>query len=112
MTPQLMQSIRLLQFTSFELSKFIEDQVESNPLLELKSPSDGGAPTEEEFSAGNLSDDKAPSHDGNASTDSDLNEIGQMETSLDVNMDNVYPDDERQKSEPVDLNHDLQVGVS
>jgi RNA polymerase sigma-54 factor len=112
MTPQLMQSIRLLQFTSFELSKFIEDQVESNPLLELKSPSDGGAPTEEEFSAGNLSDDKSASADESSSSEGDLNEFGQMETSLDVNMDNVYPDDERQKSDPVNLNHDLQVGAS
>ena len=112
MTPQLMQSIRLLQFTSFELSKFIEDQVESNPLLEMKNPSDGVAPSEEESSAGNLSDEKAEVLDGSATKDSDLNEIGQMETSLDVNMDNVYPDDERQTSDPVDLNHDLQVGAS
>ncbi|MEO1750035.1 MAG: RNA polymerase sigma-54 factor, partial [Pseudomonadota bacterium] len=33
MTPQLLQSIRLLQLTHLELQKFIEDHVERNPLL-------------------------------------------------------------------------------
>ena len=34
MTPQLMQSIRLLQFTHAELERFIDDEIERNPLLE------------------------------------------------------------------------------
>lgn len=37
MTPQLMQSIKLLQMTSLELEKFIEDALEKNPLLERDS---------------------------------------------------------------------------
>ena len=37
MTPQLMQSIQLLQMTHFELVQFIEQEVEKNPLLELVS---------------------------------------------------------------------------
>ncbi|MDE1159886.1 MAG: RNA polymerase factor sigma-54 [Neorhizobium sp.] len=40
MTPQLMQSIQLLQMTHFELNQFIANEVEKNPLLEF-SPSDG-----------------------------------------------------------------------
>ncbi len=35
MTPQLMQSIQLLQMTHFELVQFIELEVEKNPLLEI-----------------------------------------------------------------------------
>lgn len=38
MTPQLMQSIRLLQFTHAELEQFIEEEVEKNPLLERPAP--------------------------------------------------------------------------
>jgi RNA polymerase sigma-54 factor len=38
MTPQLMQSIRLLQFSHVELNRFIEQEVERNPLLELVTP--------------------------------------------------------------------------
>ncbi len=41
MTPQLMQSIRLLQFSHLELSAFISREMEKNPLLEL---AEGGAP--------------------------------------------------------------------
>ncbi|MFZ1815208.1 MAG: RNA polymerase factor sigma-54 [Rhizobiaceae bacterium] len=35
MTPQLMQSIRILQFSHAELQQFVEQEVERNPLLEL-----------------------------------------------------------------------------
>ncbi len=38
MTPQLMQSIRLLQYSHVELTHFIEQEVERNPLLELVTP--------------------------------------------------------------------------
>jgi hypothetical protein len=34
MTPQLMQSIRLLQLNHVELERFIEEEIERNPLLE------------------------------------------------------------------------------
>ncbi|MET0748599.1 MAG: RNA polymerase sigma-54 factor, partial [Rhizobium sp.] len=37
MTPQLMQSIQLLQMTHFELTQFIAQEVEKNPLLEFSS---------------------------------------------------------------------------
>ena len=34
MTPQLQQAIKLLQLTNIELAEFVEEQLESNPLLE------------------------------------------------------------------------------
>jgi RNA polymerase sigma-54 factor len=37
MTPQLMQSIKLLQLSNIELSAFVEAEVERNPLIELAS---------------------------------------------------------------------------
>ncbi|TIW57127.1 MAG: RNA polymerase sigma-54 factor, partial [Mesorhizobium sp.] len=43
MTPQLMQSIRLLQLTHVELERFIEDEIERNPLLERAEPQDDAA---------------------------------------------------------------------
>ncbi len=36
MTPELRQAIQLLQFTSLELNEYLEQQMEENPLLELK----------------------------------------------------------------------------
>ncbi len=49
MTPQLMQSIQLLQMTHLELSQFIAQELESNPLLEL-------APAEGETTGGDATD--------------------------------------------------------
>lgn len=43
MTPQLMQSIQLLQMTHFELTQFIAQEVEKNPLLEFPSNDGEGA---------------------------------------------------------------------
>lgn len=40
MTPQLMQSIQLLQMTHLELNQFIAQEVEKNPLLEVASNDD------------------------------------------------------------------------
>ena len=40
MTPQLMQSIRLLQLTHVELERFIDEEIERNPLLERAEPQD------------------------------------------------------------------------
>ncbi|TIN61697.1 MAG: RNA polymerase sigma-54 factor, partial [Mesorhizobium sp.] len=40
MTPQLMQSIRLLQLTHVELDRFIDEEIERNPLLERAEPQD------------------------------------------------------------------------
>src|SRR5699024_5010949 len=38
MTQQLQQSIQVLQFTTEELSKYLENQALENPLLEVSSP--------------------------------------------------------------------------
>ncbi|SHH36971.1 RNA polymerase, sigma 54 subunit, RpoN/SigL [Caloranaerobacter azorensis DSM 13643] len=40
MTPELRQAIKILQYTNFELSQFIEEELEKNPLLEIESRED------------------------------------------------------------------------
>ena len=37
MTPQLMQAIKLLQLSNLDLSAFVEEELERNPLLERAS---------------------------------------------------------------------------
>ncbi len=39
MTPQLQQAIKLLQLNNVELSEFIEEELEKNPLLEKEKGS-------------------------------------------------------------------------
>jgi RNA polymerase sigma-54 factor len=43
LTPQLQQSIRLLQLSSLELNQEIEQALQENPLLEREEPSEGAA---------------------------------------------------------------------
>ena len=52
-TPQLQQAIKLLQLSSIELSAYLDQELESNPLLELDEGVNDGALTE---SAGNADD--------------------------------------------------------
>ncbi len=46
MTPQLQQAIKLLQMNNVELSEYLEEELEKNPLLEKAEPE--GAPTDNE----------------------------------------------------------------
>lgn len=77
MTQQLQQAIKLLQLSNLDLVSFVEQQVESNPLLEFDyAPADGGPePTV----------DAAPV--GESTSDSDA--------SLDKSYDNVFTNDDR-----------------
>src|SRR5271167_4666971 len=46
MTPQLQQAIKLLQLSQTELTAFVEQELESNPLLERDERPVEGAPVE------------------------------------------------------------------
>ena len=90
MTPQLMQSIRLLQFTHIELERFIEEEIEKNPLLERPEPRDDEAYAEPrqlpEVTTESTSglDRMFEAADVSAET---------MSERLDTSMENVFPDD-------------------
>lgn len=101
MTPQLMQSIQLLQMTHFELAQFIAQEVEKNPLLELASG-------EEDHGAGEAAPDTfgaeaegrpEEGERGEERLSSDWYENGQsggperLNSELDTNFENVFPDD-------------------
>ncbi|MCM2291578.1 RNA polymerase factor sigma-54 [Allorhizobium sp. BGMRC 0089] len=97
MTPQLMQSIQLLQMTHFELLQFISQEVEKNPLLEIAAG---------EQSMGN-GEDLPPSlqemptiEDGSPVAAESLSsdwyeETGEahLQDRLDANFDGVFTDD-------------------
>lgn len=97
MTPQLMQSIRLLQMTHLELARFIEQEIERNPLLEpaddengqdrLPAAADYPTPDEERAPRGD-SDEQADLYDSATSGDAD-----RPGDSFDGGLDNLFPDD-------------------
>jgi RNA polymerase sigma-54 factor len=105
MTPQLMQSIQLLQMTHFELNQFIAQEVEKNPLLEFTS-NDGelgsGSGREQEaetYGGEDVSHGDDGSERNSAELSSDWYEsentghADRLNAELDANFSNVYPDD-------------------
>ncbi|MFT4119732.1 RNA polymerase factor sigma-54 [Bradyrhizobium sp.] len=107
MTPQLMQAIKLLQLSNLDLTTFVEEELERNPLLERASdePPAGEAPAE----AANYgdSDESGGSHGEEGlggSTDGfepgqeewmskDLGTRAEIEQTLDTGLDNVFSEE-------------------
>jgi len=97
MTPQLMQSIQLLQMTHFELNQFIAQEIEKNPLLEI-SPTDGETGTE--LSHGDATEHAAHETEAEAGTWRDDQGIVITETfgeGMDGGAENVFPDDQPER---------------
>jgi RNA polymerase sigma-54 factor len=83
MTPQLLQSIRLLQFSHVELERFIDDEIERNPLVERVADE------------GPVASDDAPSGEA---ADADWSETALPDADaiadrFDASLENLYPDD-------------------
>ncbi|MDX8441498.1 RNA polymerase factor sigma-54 [Mesorhizobium australafricanum] len=89
MTPQLMQSIRLLQLTHVELERFIDEEIERNPLLERAEPQDDAAGDQSQKSE--AAPQKDPEGDWfEGETEWSAEAISQK---LDSSLENLFPDD-------------------
>jgi RNA polymerase sigma-54 factor len=84
MTPQLMQSIRLLQYTHAELERFIDEEIERNPLLERADPQEDGAGPAGGIDAAMDENWSAEPPDWSAEAISEK---------LDSSLENLFPDD-------------------
>ena len=74
MTPQLLQAIKLLQFSTEELAAFLDAELERNPLLQIK---EHGEPAEnQEWQPMGLAQDSASEAGDWAKNDFSLSEIG------------------------------------
>lgn len=89
MTPQLLQSIKLLQLTQFELEQFVDEQVESNPLIERVSVGDDNFSDRDSGSKTEQGD--AENADW-ASADLEVSAAA-ISDKLDSSLANVFPDD-------------------
>lgn len=101
MTPQLMQSIQLLQMTHLELMQFIAQEVERNPLLEMAADDGdfgGDLPDNADRHGNTAQESQAASDEAGASPslDSDWYENGASERlndRLDTNYDTAFADE-------------------
>ncbi|MGB3646153.1 MAG: RNA polymerase factor sigma-54 [Mesorhizobium sp.] len=89
MTPQLMQSIRLLQLTHLELERFIDEEIERNPFLERAEPPEDtvGEPEPKEPDGR-----ETPASEDWFETDAPAS-AETMSERLDTSLENLFPDD-------------------
>jgi RNA polymerase sigma-54 factor len=90
MTPQLLQSIRLLQFTHAELEHFVDEEIERNPLLERAEQREDGA-SEHAAESAQPSESSAES-DWFSETETPWSAEA-MSEKLDTSLENIFPDD-------------------
>ncbi len=88
MTPQLMQSIRLLQLSHADLELFIDEEIERNPLIERSEAPEDMPPGDPEARGGDGSEFAADGEDGEPEWSS-----ASMSDRLDASLENVFPDD-------------------
>lgn len=117
MTPQLMQAIKLLQLSNLDLTTFVEEELERNPLLERandeasggEAPAEGGQFSDHDGeNSGSQSDEHGDGHgdsDGFGGSgeafepgqeewmSKDLGTRAEIEQTLDTGLDNVFSEE-------------------
>jgi RNA polymerase sigma-54 factor len=108
MTPQLMQAIKLLQLSNLDLTTFVEEELERNPLLERASDEGGpDIPAEANYAEAGSGEGQGdgPGDDGfGGSADGfepgqddwmnkDLGTRAEIEQTLDTGLDNVFSEE-------------------
>jgi RNA polymerase sigma-54 factor len=96
MTPQLMQAIKLLQLSNLDLTAYVENELERNPLLERSGEGAEGPAVEIDAGPDGGPPAEAPSGDAQSGdwADQELETSrAAIEDRLDTNLDNVFPDD-------------------
>ncbi len=97
MTPQLQQAIKLLQLSNLELSEYIEDELEKNPMLERDEDAAGESEDGPDLEPGDdTGAPDGPDDDAMAleSIDFDANQNVEIkDDARDVDYDNTYSDD-------------------
>ncbi|MGO9004367.1 MAG: RNA polymerase factor sigma-54 [Beijerinckiaceae bacterium] len=102
MTPQLLQAIKLLQFSNLELAAFVQEELERNPLLEraddVAEPQDisaglAGESGELENGLSALAVDFNDAQDAEWSSESLAIDRTSLEASLGTELSNVFEDD-------------------
>lgn len=90
MTPQLLQAIKLLQFSSLELATYVDAELERNPLLER---ADDGREGGVEAVDGPPADGPEGGGEADWSAAEITPERGQIDSTPDSGLDNVFQDD-------------------
>jgi len=89
LTPQLMQSIRLLQLSHLELNNFVEDELLRNPLLERE---DGAEPGESEPGEAVERSTEITAYEDTVDRGDRIQDADSIADGYDTAVENVFPD--------------------
>jgi RNA polymerase sigma-54 factor len=112
MTPQLMQAIKLLQLSNLDLSAFVEEELERNPLLERASEgpessvagetiAEQAEPSDSEYGDGSFEEPNVAAEAFEPQEDwlnRDLGSRAEIEQTLDAPLDNVFSEEPAEAS--------------
>ncbi|MEM8572893.1 MAG: RNA polymerase sigma-54 factor, partial [Pseudomonadota bacterium] len=99
-TPQLMQAIKLLQFSSLELSQFIDKELVQNPLLERDERAEGPINGDSEFELSEPVNGSGTEETANLSLGTLDSGPQAIADTLDTSAENVFPEDPAQGAAP------------
>ena len=95
LTPQLMQSIKLLQLSHLELNNFVQEELLANPLLEREeNPSNAQT---EDIAGDGIGNEAAPAPDL-VESGQNLSSAQEIATDMDTDVSNIYPEQVAQDS--------------
>src|SRR5208283_2614674 len=113
MTPQLLQAIKLLQFSSAELTAFLQEEMERNPLLESEGPSDSIEPAAAERAPEDTSQEGANERiEGDWAKEALSTDAGEYAANLGADVSNLYDSEEPSRSRTEALSPDETMGLS
>lgn len=95
LTPQLMQSIKLLQLSHLELSAFVQEELLANPLLEREEPENTTSPAEVDLVEQNGQSDEIPEL---VEAGQQLNSAVEIAAEMDTDAASLYPEQVGQDS--------------
>ncbi|HTO79374.1 MAG TPA: RNA polymerase factor sigma-54 [Methylocystis sp.] len=113
MTPQLLQAIKLLQFSSAELTAFLQEEMERNPLLESEGPSEASEPaaaergSEESFQEG-----VSERVEGDWAKESLSTDAGEYAANLGADVSNLYDSEDTSRSRAEAAGAEDTMGLS
>ena len=101
MTPQLQQAIKLLQLSNIDLSAYVENELERNPLLERDEKNEFTTGSDNlEIREGNGTEPPREGVDQNLPGEPEMLDLGtaaglkDIDSKLDTSLENVFPDDQ------------------
>jgi RNA polymerase sigma-54 factor len=113
MTPQLLQAIKLLQFSSAELTAFLQEEMERNPLLESEGPGDAVEPVAAERAREESSGESVGERvEGDWAKESLSTDAGEYAANLGADVSNLYDSEEPARSRSEAASPEDAAGLS